>query len=135
MRNRISILLLLLYIAGFALTEEVKLTATADIWLSDCSWEGTDERLTSMGKAPRFKLKSIQEMAVIRFDASGIRGREVKSAKLFMKVESDKDMLRFVRVSTVNQDWKEGNTVEDYGKPSGACYNFADYRTSGYLLN
>src|SRR5205814_7221517 len=57
--------------------ESVRLPATADIWLSDAN---AAERNSSMGAAPRLKLKFIQELAAIRFDASAVAGREVKSA-------------------------------------------------------
>ena len=107
-------------------TETVRLKAVADAGLSSMIFDKADERLMSWGRSPRFKLKSIQEMAVIRFETSGLKGREVLKARLFLHREG-KDMLRHIRVSTVNQDWEEGRTVKDYGAPSGACFLFADY--------
>ncbi len=104
----------------------VRLKATADIGVSDVVWQGNDERVASWGLSKRFKLKSIQEMGVIRFDATPARGREVLGAKLFLH-RAGKDMLRYIRVSTVNGDWEEGATPGDYGPPSGACFNYADW--------
>ena len=104
--------------------ETVRLRATADIWLSDCG----DERNTSAGKCPQFKLKSIQEMAAIRFDPAPARGREVLKAALFLR-RAGSDMLRYIRVSTVNQDWVEGTGTQAYGPANGATYCLADAAT------
>lgn len=101
----------------------VRLKATADIWVSSQSWQGIDEKLLCWGDREKFKLKTIQEMAVLRFDASGIKGREVRGARLFLKALDPKtaDRLRHIRFSTVNQDWSEGK-----GEKSGSCYALAD---------
>ena len=99
----------------------VKLPATADIWLSDAN---EDERNVSLGNRRRFKLKSIQEMAAIRFDASRIRGREVTKAKLFLK-PAGAHRMRYLRVSTVNQDWKEGHATPFFLKADGATWWYA----------
>ena len=107
-----------------ARAESVRLKATADIWVSDAVEK---ERNTSAGKCPRFKLKTIQEMAAIRFDPSPARGRRVLKATLFLRRASS-DMLRYIRVSTVNADWVEGNGRRPYGPPDGATFMFADAR-------
>ncbi|MGD2175014.1 MAG: hypothetical protein PVJ27_06390, partial [Candidatus Brocadiaceae bacterium] len=103
--------------------EVVRLKATADVWLSDAT---ENERGTSSGKHARLKLKTIQEMSAIRFDAAPARGREVLGATLFMRRASD-DKLRYVRVSTVNQDWEEGDSAQAYGAADGATYLRADH--------
>ena len=108
-------------LAAAAAAETVRLKSTADIWLSDCD----KERFTSAGKHPRFKLKSIQEMAAVRFDASPAKGREIVSAALFLR-RAGSDNLRYIRVSTVAQDWAEGNGTEPYGPADGATYMYAD---------
>jgi len=116
-------LLMLTSVASRCAGETVRLKATADIWLSDATAE---ERNTSAGKCERLKIKTIQEMAAIRFDAAPARGREVLGARVFLRRASD-DMLRYIRVSTVNQDWVEGNGTQSYGPPDGATYEVADY--------
>jgi len=88
----------LLALATASGAEVVRLNATADIWLSDANEQ---ERNTSAGKHDRIKLKTIQEMAAIRFDASPAAGREIHRATLYLRRASS-DMLRYVRVSTVN---------------------------------
>jgi len=107
--------------------KDTRLKAVADVWLSDGEWEGVNERLTCMGKARHFKIKSIQEMAAIRFDASPAAGREVRKATLYMR-RTGSDRLRYIRVSTIAQDWREGAGTKDYGPGDGACYGFADFK-------
>jgi len=126
MRPLVRALVFVCVLPGIAsAAETVRLKATADIWLSDATPE---ERVSSAGKCPQFKIKSIQEMAAIRFDASPAKGREVLKATLFLR-RASADMLRYVRVSTVNQDWVEGNTTQGYGPADGATYLLADAAT------
>ncbi len=110
--------------AGIRGDERARLPATADVWLSDAV---PQERNTNSGKCSRLKLKSIQELALIRFDASAAAGREVLGATLFLRRVSD-DKLRYLRVSTVSQDWVEGESPGGYGPPTGATFLFADAR-------
>ena len=101
---RIAVAVGMLCVAPVGAGETVKLPATADVWLSDAN---AAERDSSSGRNARFKLKSIQEMAAIRFDATPAVGREVLKARLFLH-PAGQHMLRYVRVSTVNGDWEEG---------------------------
>lgn len=104
-------------------SEGIPLKATADIWLSNAN---PQERDSSAGKYTKFKLKSIQEMGAIRFDAAQIKGRQVLGAKLFLRRASS-DMLHYIRVSTINQDWVEGNSTKPYDSPDGATWFYADH--------
>jgi len=101
--------------------QTVRLQATADIWVS--SFQG--EEGFSAGKHPFFKLKTIQELALIRFDAAPALGREVLRARLLVR-RAGKDKLRYIRVSTVNGDWEEGTRRERLGPGDGATYDHAD---------
>ena len=101
--------------------EVLRIPASADVWLSD----GATRERTSAGKATQLKLKNIQELALIRFDLSGVRQREVLGATLFLHRVSD-DRLRYLRISTVNQDWEEGEGTRPYGPPDGATFLMAD---------
>ncbi len=103
-------------------TDVLRLEATASIWLADTT---PQERNSSAGQFAIFKLKSIQEMAAIRFDAQPVRGREVVSARLFLH-KAGGNMLRYLRVSTVNQDWVAGTSDRPYGPADGATYLWAD---------
>ncbi len=126
-----SLLSFFLYISfllypSLVFPETIVLKATADIWLSDAN---EAERNSSSGKAKQFKLKSIQEMAVVRFDTSPIAGFEIQSARLFFYPVKNRELLKYIRVSTVTQTWEEGNSKKAYGKADGATYNFADANT------
>jgi hypothetical protein len=101
--------------------QTVRLQATADIWGS--SFQG--EEGFSAGKHPFFKLKTIQELALVRFDAAPALGREVLRARLLLR-RAGKDKLRYIRVSTVNADWEEGTRRDRLGPGDGATYNHAD---------
>ena len=103
-------------------TGAVRLVATASIWLADTT---PHERNSSAGRFPLVKLKSIQEMAAIRFDARPARGREVRSARLFLHT-AGANLLRYLRVSTVSQDWVAGASPRPYGPADGATYQWAD---------
>ncbi|PCJ57387.1 MAG: hypothetical protein COA79_16090 [Planctomycetota bacterium] len=107
---------------------KVKLKATADVGFSSMFWNSSDERVKSWGKNSRFKLKSIQEMGAIRFDASAAKGKKVLKATLYLK-KAGKDRLRILRISTVNNNWNEGTEKKAYGPGNGACYDFADFNT------
>jgi len=101
--------------------ETVRLRATADIWVS--SFQG--EEGFSAGRHPFFKLKTIQELALIRFDAAPALGREALRARLFLR-RAGRDKLRYIRVSTVNADWEEGTRRDRLGPGDGATYNHPD---------
>ncbi|KPK83984.1 MAG: hypothetical protein AMJ81_06850 [Phycisphaerae bacterium SM23_33] len=101
--------------------EVVRLEATADIWVS--AFRG--EQGCSAGRYKAFKLKSIQEMAVVRFGPARAAGREVVKARLFLRRDGQ-DMLRYLRVSTVNGDWVEGTNPKRLAAGDGASYDYAD---------
>ncbi len=123
MKKLLAASMILALAASTAIGETVRLKATADIWLSDANAE---ERNSSSGKNTHFKLKTIQEMAAIRFDAKPAAGREVKSARLFLHPTGE-HMLRHLRVGTVNSGWVEGAAKTNYAPGDGATYNHADH--------
>ncbi len=126
MKRLLALSIVLMLCVSTALAEKVTLKATADIWLSDAN---AAERDSSAGAGDRFKLKSIQEMAAVRFDAAPAAGREVLKARLFLH-PAGKHMLRYIRVSTVNGDWIEGGGTRNYGPGDGATFNRADHASS-----
>jgi len=118
---------------------QVKLVVTRDVWVSGYP----DEVDTSMGKTPRLKLKTNDEVALLDFDVSGLKGRRVVAAELWMhntpeSVAAEKarlgvpaerpDCLRKIGVSTVTSPWEEGAQAQDYQPDPtghGATYNQA----------
>lgn len=101
----------------------VRLKATGDIWLSDANKR---ERNRSKGNSKRFKLKSIQEMAALRFDTRPILNRNIHSARLFLHPSISDNQLRYIRISTINQNWTEGSHWRPDFLGDGASYNWAD---------
>ena len=121
MRRRILVPILFL-ICAQCCAETVTLKSTANIWVSDAPSEVD----TSGGKCSVFKLKSVQEMAMVRFDAAPIKGKEVLKARLWLHRDSP-DQLRYVRISTVAQNWEQGTAEAPYSPGNGATYNHADF--------
>ena len=66
-------------------------------------------------------------MAAVRFDPRPIMSRKIVSARLFLHTTQADNQLRYIRISTVNQDWVEGNSRRSYGPGDGATYNYADH--------
>ncbi len=80
------------------------LPCVADTNLS--SYEG--EADLSYGASTRFRLKGIQMMALLRFDASRIRGWRIARATLRMRYAGGDRKLRTLGFSSVASDWEEG---------------------------
>ncbi len=118
------LLIAVLIVASFSdvFAHTIRLNSTADIWLSDAT---SKERDSSAGKNSCIKLKSVQEMGAVRFDATPVIGKKVESAKLFLRVKG-KDLLRHIRVSTISQSWEEGTARWSYSRGNGATFNFAN---------
>ena len=138
-------LMLLAQLPGFCSSpgdaSHTKLTATRDIWVSSSG----EEADTSMGKTDRLKLKVHDEVALLDFDVSGLRGRRVLAAELWMHnvaettaeekkrlgVPADRpDCLRKIGISTVSSPWVEGDQAATYQPDPvghGATYNQASY--------
>ena len=120
-KNLIALVIFLFFSApAFSFAEQVKLKVIGDTWLSDAN---ETERNQHRGKAIKFKLKSIQEMAILKFDPSPVSGRKITGARLFLHPVQPDNRLRYIRISTVNQDWKEGGFLgisgATYNKPGG----------------
>ncbi|MFQ6048208.1 MAG: hypothetical protein ACE5K7_02465, partial [Phycisphaerae bacterium] len=107
---------------------QVRFVCTRDVWVSAIAGGGAvDERNTSMGKTPRLKLKSIQEMALLDFDLSSLKGKLISGGYLYFHVVPDpqevgrfnlpmqrKHLLRRIGLSTVSSDWQEGQATRHY---------------------
>ena len=91
-----------------------KIPVIRDTWLSSVE----QERLGSNGGASRLKLKSYQEMSIVDFDSSGLKGRVIERAFLHVNVADKKPLLR-ISTSSVSAEWSEGNAT-GYGQEDGA---------------
>lgn len=91
-----------------------KIPVNRDTWLSSVQ----QERLGSNGGAARLKLKSYQEMSIVDFDASSLKGRVIEKAYLHLNVVDKKRLLRLT-TSSISAEWFEGNAT-GYGQEEGA---------------
>lgn len=103
-------------------SDSMKLPAQSMLWLSDAN---EAERERSFDPANRFKLKSIQELAVMRFDTSAIKGHLVHSARLYMK-PARPVKVRYLRVSTVTQRWAGRQELSAADVKRASTWKFAD---------
>ena len=139
-------LILFAALPGFSQHEDgtgdgVRCECVADVWIS--AFEG--EQTNSMGRTGVLKLKGYGEWALMRFDVSKLKGREVLSAKLFMhgarpwldlskgtteEIEGQRykvNSLRRIGVSTVGTGWNEGMEEKDYREdPAGHGATFLE---------
>jgi hypothetical protein len=122
----VGIVLLLALCAREARSYElVVFRATAIAWVSSAT---VGERNEVFSADARFKLKSIQELAAIRFDPSPALGRVVERARLFLKAAGP-HRVRYLRVSTISQRWKERSSRLLFFAEAGATWNYADSAT------
>ncbi|MFN7208303.1 MAG: hypothetical protein ACK5UN_01070, partial [Planctomycetota bacterium] len=92
----------------------VRIDIARDTWVSNYP----SEQSGSNGGAPRLKLKSIVELSIIDFQPGLLKGKQIQSAKLMLKVEGDRPIER-VTLSTLSADWIEGDG-SGYQKVQGA---------------
>ena len=119
--------------------EEVRVPCRRDVWVSAVP----SERDHGMGRTPRLKLKTIQEMAILDFDLSPLTGRTVAGGWLYLHVVDNpaevarmnlpfarRHLLRRIGLSTVATDWVEGLAAREYAidrTGSGATFREASY--------
>lgn len=94
--------------------EQVRVEIARDTWLSNYPAEVHG----SNGAAGKLKLKSIQELSILDFQASPLRGKKIVRARLFLKSVGDEAIER-VTLSTITCDWIEG-TGSNYQVVEGA---------------
>lgn len=99
------------------------------------------ERNFNMGRSPRLKLKFIHEFVLVDFDVSGLKGKRIAEAYLFVKAAGGHEWglnggtdLRLLTISTVGHDWVEGKS-ETYAKDKtghGATFSESSYRKADW---
>jgi len=104
--------LLLLPAQTSAAPDTLRLPCTADTMLSTTRGE---EGLNGGGRS-NLRLKSIEDLAILDFDVSPLKGRTVEEARLFL-VPTGPHKLRSIGISTIATAWKEG---AGSGKPAEA---------------
>lgn len=137
------LVLLMASLVSQARGETVRCPDVKDVWISSVS-EEVDH---SMGKTDTLKLKTLQELALMAFDVSALKGREIRSAALYIHpahtegklfIGGRETNLKWIVVSTVSSHWVEGEQSEAYKtdpKGRGATYNHASYQRKPWAWN
>ena len=111
--------LILVLAAASLRAEEVHLAITADN--SICAHE--QELTNNMGESPRIKMKGIENLLLLNFDAKPLAGKMVMKAVLRIKATDKNVMVRKVGFSTVGAPWTEGKQQNDKkGENGDACF-------------
>jgi hypothetical protein len=132
-------ILFLFTINLFALPDEtVTCPATRDVWVSSFS----GERDCNMGASDKMKLKIYQEVAIVDFDVSALKGKAIKEAYLYIKPVGQAKLginggsdISWLTVSTVTHSWVEGKCAKTYGKDpegNGATFNESSYKKENW---
>ena len=95
-------------------SEPSRVEVSRDTWVSSYPTEVEGNN----GASPKLKLKGVQELALIDIDTSALKGKRVIKAQLHLHGEGDAPLGR-VTVSTITEDWVEGNGT-GYKKTAGA---------------
>ena len=117
--------------------ETIRLDSVKDAWVSDSG----KERDTNMGAARSMKIKYFQELGLIDFDVSALKGKRIKSATLYVKPDNggkfklnDGTDLRWLSLSTLSHDWVEGNGT-DYStdnEGNGVTFNESSFKKQNW---
>ena len=126
------ILLCIITLSDYSLlnAETTKFNATRDVWIS--AYPGEETR--NMGATDKLKLKGIQEMAILDFDLSSLKGKKIESARLYICDAVKDNKLRKIGMSTVASQWVEGKSsgylVDLIGR--GASFRYASYKRQNW---
>jgi hypothetical protein len=112
---RTLIALVLFLPAQAAPPEALRLPCTADTQLSTSHGE---ENLNGGGRST-LRLKGIEDLAILDFDVSLLKGRIVEEARLFV-FPTGAHKLRMIGLSTIGTPWNEGTGTGTPAKP-GEC--------------
>ncbi len=117
--RRIALLTAILIAIPVVLTAQQRVEVTRDLWISS----HRNESEGNNGGSPKLKLKGIQEFFLIDFDPVPLKGKIVKRAQLHLHLTSPDAPLRRTTVSTITQEWTEGEG-RDYEKRPGVSSFF-----------
>jgi hypothetical protein len=102
--------------------ESIRLNVTRDTWFSEVGKEADGNN----GGADRLKVKSIQEMSLVDFDPTSLRGRTVLAATLHVRPRGP-DVLHRMTVSTFSAEWVEGTATGYEPQTGSSCFNWRQY--------
>ena len=127
--NKITFIIFIIITVIFtsnAHSKNVRFSVSRDVWIS--AYPG--EENYNMGASSKLKLKGIQEMAILDFNLSALKGKKVEGARLYLRNASNKNKLRKIGISTVASPWVEGKSrgyfVDLIGY--GATFSYSSYK-------
>lgn len=116
--------------ARAAAPQFLRVEVSRDAWISSYP----KEQEGNNGGSPKLKLKGIQEFFLVDLDPAPLRGKRITRAELHLHLESPESLGR-VTVSTVTDEWVEGNGT-GYAKTAGAsCFAWAQTGTRRWRGN
>ena len=95
----------------------IVLPVTRDLWISEVGKEVDGNN----GGSPRLKMKSYQEMTLVDFDPSSLKGKTVLGATLHVKL-AGKERLHRVTVGTIGTEWVEGTATGYTPQKGSSCF-------------
>src|SRR5436190_14386748 len=106
------LMVLCLLLTQAAPGDALRLPCVAD---SQLSMSGGEEKLNGGGRSS-MRLKGIEDLTIVDFDVSAIKGKTVEEARLFV-TPTGAHKLRSIGISTISTPWKEGDGT---GSPAKA---------------
>jgi hypothetical protein len=100
----------------------IRLNITRDTWFSEVGKEADG----NTGGADRLKVKSIQEMSLVDFDPTPLRGRLVRSATLHVRLRGP-EVLHRMTIGSFSSEWVEGTATGYEPQKGSSCFNFGKY--------
>lgn len=107
--------IVLVFSVAFTAHAQQRVEVSRDLWLSAYSKEVEGNN----GASPKLKLKGIQEFFLIDFDPVPLGGKRITKVQLHLHLTSPDAPLRRTTVSSITQDWVEGEGT-GYAKVPGA---------------
>jgi len=113
----LAALILCLPLQTASVPETLRLPCTGDTMLSTSHGE---ERLNGGGRS-NLRLKGIEDLAILDFDVTPLKGRAVEEARLFIH-PTGPHKLRSIGISTIATPWKEGGGTGKPAEPGEATF-------------
>ncbi|HZE97161.1 MAG TPA: hypothetical protein VE981_09040 [Planctomycetota bacterium] len=95
----------------------LRLPCIADTVLSS---SGSEVNLNG-GDRSNIRLKGIEDLSILDFDVTAVKGKTVEEARLFI-TPTGPNKLRSLGISTISSPWKEGTGTGTPAKAGEACF-------------
>ncbi|MFH1998747.1 MAG: hypothetical protein ABIK28_03655 [Planctomycetota bacterium] len=88
--------------------------------------EGQVEWLLNRGKSTTIRLKGYDDPAILKWDLSAYEGMTVVDAELHLTLYGS-SIVNALVVSTINNDWYEGNQTGNTAQTGDCCWRWRSY--------